>query len=78
MNRVNNVQSQNNQAQGHLTANGVQRTPNIVNLPNTSTAVQKYNDLIEGWNPFNGLQGSEIPIQATDSPNALLFGLSFP
>ncbi|CAG8573976.1 23619_t:CDS:2, partial [Gigaspora rosea] len=79
MNRVNNIQPQNNQAQRHPTANGFQRTQNIANLPiNTSTAVQKYNDLVEGWNPFSGLQDSRIPIQDIESPNALFLGLSFP
>ncbi|CAG8812561.1 3329_t:CDS:1, partial [Gigaspora rosea] len=59
MNQVNNVQPQNNQAQNLPAIGRPQRTQNNVHLSiNTSIAVQRYNDLVEGGNQFSGLQDS--------------------
>ncbi|CAG8799938.1 8174_t:CDS:1, partial [Gigaspora margarita] len=57
MNRANNVQPQNNQTQNLPAIGQPQRTQNNVHLStNTSIVVQRYNDLVEGGNPFSGLQ----------------------
>ncbi|CAG8588627.1 29102_t:CDS:2 [Gigaspora margarita] len=42
----------------------------------TSIAVQIYDDLVKGGNPFSELQGSVIPLQNTEFQTVLFEGLS--
>ncbi|CAG8540297.1 23353_t:CDS:1, partial [Gigaspora margarita] len=57
MNQVNNVQPQNNQAQNLPVIGRPQRAQNNVHRSiSTSIAVQRYDVLVEGGNPFSGLQ----------------------
>ncbi|KAF0557781.1 hypothetical protein F8M41_012239 [Gigaspora margarita] len=74
MNQVNNVQPQNNQAQNLLAIGRPQITQNTVHR--ASIAVQIYDDLFEGGNPFSGLQGSVIPLQNTEFQIVLFEGIS--
>ncbi|KAF0557782.1 hypothetical protein F8M41_012240 [Gigaspora margarita] len=74
MNQVNNVQPQNNQAQNLPAIGRPQRAQN--QSISTSIAVQRYDNLVEGGNPFSGLQGSVIPQQTTEFQTVLFEGLS--
>ncbi|CAG8725211.1 14486_t:CDS:1, partial [Dentiscutata erythropus] len=80
MNQATNVQPQNNQSQRLPNIGGsqrVQRAQHNVNLSINATAVQRYNELVEGGNPFSGLQSSEISVQTTEFQTELFLGLSF-
>ncbi|CAG8566097.1 18232_t:CDS:1, partial [Dentiscutata erythropus] len=69
-------QPQNNQLQRPPNTGGSQRSQNVVNSSiSTFTAVQQYNDLVEGWNPSNELQGSEILSKKTKFSSMLFLGL---
>ncbi|KAF0557777.1 hypothetical protein F8M41_012234 [Gigaspora margarita] len=74
MNHINNAQPQNNQAQRPPAIGGPQINQNAVQ--STSIAFQRYCDLVEGGNPFSGLQGSVIPLQNTEFQTVLFEGLS--
>ncbi|KAF0557780.1 hypothetical protein F8M41_012238 [Gigaspora margarita] len=75
MNQNNNVQPQNNQAQNLPATGRPQRAQNNVHLSiNTPIDVQRYNDLVEGGNPFSGSQDSVIPLQNTEFPTVLFEG----
>ncbi|CAG8468077.1 14639_t:CDS:2 [Dentiscutata erythropus] len=69
MNQATNVQPQNNHHQRLPNIGGSQRTQgnqHNANLSINATAVQRYDELVEGGNPFSGLRGSEIPLQNTE------------
>ncbi|CAG8563339.1 15636_t:CDS:2 [Racocetra fulgida] len=63
------------QAQGLTTTVGPQITQN--NSISISIAAQRYNYLVEGGNPFSGLQDSEIPLQNVEFSTAIISGTSF-
>ncbi|RIB27158.1 hypothetical protein C2G38_2161351 [Gigaspora rosea] len=75
------VQRQNNNRQLPRPQNAGRQAPRPQNTPNlftdTLTAVQQYNDLVEGSNPFIRTQDVETSPQSTQLSRDLFFGFSF-